>query len=193
MPDYQIKDLKIHASYNQINPTPNLSMRANPGRISELVMQQLSETIDLEAVYETLKDTLFTSATGKAAVYQATDAVLAEMNNQAPEGTDLTLYNDPVYRKTSTGTHETINYVLKSEGGGTAEPWPFTIEINGYLIEGFVCLSVLVVELVAMQSSDGDAIRSQRSVPQKHVGHPGPATASPTTWSEPVAGQGKKR
>lgn len=178
---FQIQSLDVVASYNQIDPS--MTMRPLPAVISDAVFRQISPSLDFAAAFSDLRTKVYEvdpatlpsgQVAAKAAAIAARVDIAAALNAHA---TGFTIAMDQTfvaYRRTSSGSHETVNFLLKSEGGLPEKPWPFSVNVADQTIDGFVAITSSIGALVPAESSGSGGDQVQKSV-SKPITTPNPS------------------
>lgn len=154
MPNYRIQNLELVASYNSIGPS--FATRPSPQQIAHALFQRISPSLDIQAALDDLvQNDPYSAADAKAAATKAQGDVLAKLNEVA-QGVQVDFVSAVFYRRTTSGTHETIVYLMKSEHGGPMQPWAFSLNLGTQPIEGYAALSFTLAVDTSDQKAGGN-------------------------------------
>lgn len=165
MPSFKVASLEVVASYNQINPP--FANRPSPQYISMRLHEDVTQIVDVGAVLAELQQNDYTTETAKAALVAAKNDLVAKLNAHAP-GVQLVWSPAVVYRLNSGGSHETVGWLLKEQGGASV-PWAFSFVLDGQSIEGFVALSLILAEGAQVPVTEGKAAPRQAQMSKTRV------------------------
>lgn len=181
MPDFKVATIELAASYNQIGSS--MTMRRTPLYIADQLLQNISEPVDFLAAFAEVQGKTYTAVDAKAAGIDAHAFFLEILNRPQTPATGITYGIDPeaFYQPGSGGYHGIGLFLNKSVNGGTPEPLPFSFLLDGNRVDGFVAISMYVVDAALLAQEMASQTLGQKSAPRSAVATPRTPSPAPVT------------
>lgn len=127
--------------------------RLTPSSLEQRVLEQLSDRVDLFALFHEICQTQVMAENAKQAAEQAIGTLSRQISAawQTSTGSTIDLVRDHVvYRMLPNGQHETIGYMMQTAPGGTPLPVSVDVKEGGDVYRCFVHVSLSAREAAAM-------------------------------------------